>query len=985
LTKPTDSPHSDHDHRQPAGPRLASNLAPWCDDPRREESLRASGTPLGIESVEAQPDQLNRLTVHFLHDLPHGDAEKRHAQGHHRHRGPSHAPIPGLILHRANVRVDALEPGACPLEPVGDPEWCRDDAGFAALEVELTKAGGSGTYRLMIVEADPSDPSRPGTTPHPAFDPLYSFAEFSFNPEAPPCDENDFDRCGSTLDDDGPPPLPEYLAKDYTTFRNLMFDRLAQTLPGWSDRDRPADLWTTLVEAIAYEADHLSYAQDAVAAEAYLGTARRRSSVRRHVRLVDDKLHDGCNARAWIVFEVDADAVSIPKPFAFYTEPARDVRNRRPVLRLADLASFEQADRAVFAPVGSPGVVKVHADQNAIVIHTWGDAECRLPRGATSASLVGRLETEAAAQPGIESEQSPGKDPSSPSPVLRLKPGDLLLFEEVKGAWTGLPTDADPSRRHAVRIKRVVPSTDRVSGTNVVEVVWDEADALPFPFCLSAVGRDGRLVEGITVVRGNVVLADHGLMLPEEELILRRPAGSLAGNDPTSGCLDPPLGAPWPRRPEFGRPQRGPITRSVLFPDPAGEAARQARQLAIAPASESIHARRHRRRLRAAARGGCVLPMARILHATVPQFQEDESPPSWADPSGFLRFGPASEALTYGPVQALPSIDLAKQDAPASKRWTPRPDLIESGPSDRHFAVETDADQVAGEVARLLFGDGDEGRLPTFERSRPLLAHYRIGNGAAGNVGAEAINHLITESGAVPGVRVRNPLPARGGVDPRPTEEARRLSPTAFRRSPSRAVAPDDYARLAERHPAVQRAAAEPVWTGSGYEMRVAVDLLAPGGRIRPAAEVEAILAEIAVVLLRARRIGHDVRVVLPRFVPVTVEVTLYLEHDALPEQVTRSAKAALRRRLAPDALTFGQGIAPSVLIADLQALPGVCGAQVDSLRRTLDPPDDESFPDAEQSSEGQLSIGPLEIARMDDNTRRPDRGTIIVRTRGGR
>ena len=37
-----------------------------------------------------------------------------------------------------------------------------------------------------------------------------------------------------------------------------------------------------------------------MATEAYLGTARRRVSVRRHARLVDYFMHDGCNARTWV-------------------------------------------------------------------------------------------------------------------------------------------------------------------------------------------------------------------------------------------------------------------------------------------------------------------------------------------------------------------------------------------------------------------------------------------------------------------------------------------------------------------------------------------------------------------------------------------------------------------------------------------------------------------------------------------------------------
>ena len=66
-----------------------------------------------------------------------------------------------------------------------------------------------------------------------------------------------------------------------------------------------ADLGVALVELLAYVGDYLSYHQDAVATEAYLGTARRRVSVRRHARLVDYRMHDGCNARVWVQMHVD--------------------------------------------------------------------------------------------------------------------------------------------------------------------------------------------------------------------------------------------------------------------------------------------------------------------------------------------------------------------------------------------------------------------------------------------------------------------------------------------------------------------------------------------------------------------------------------------------------------------------------------------------------------------------------------------------------
>src|SRR5439155_6940900 len=101
-------------------------------------------------------------------------------------------------------------------------------------------------------------------------------------------------------------PEISYLAKDYASFRQLILDRLALIMPDWQERHVP-DLGITLVEILAYVGDYLSYFQDAVATEAYLQTARQRTSVRRHVRLIDYRMHEGCNARAWLCLAVDED------------------------------------------------------------------------------------------------------------------------------------------------------------------------------------------------------------------------------------------------------------------------------------------------------------------------------------------------------------------------------------------------------------------------------------------------------------------------------------------------------------------------------------------------------------------------------------------------------------------------------------------------------------------------------------------------------
>lgn len=103
----------------------------------------------------------------------------------------------------------------------------------------------------------------------------------------------------------------DYLARDYQSFRDLMIARLSAEIPDWEERCA-ADMTIAVIEAMAYAGDLLSYQQDAVGAEAYLETARRRVSIRRHARLLDYRLGEGANARAWVRFETTAEAFDLP-------------------------------------------------------------------------------------------------------------------------------------------------------------------------------------------------------------------------------------------------------------------------------------------------------------------------------------------------------------------------------------------------------------------------------------------------------------------------------------------------------------------------------------------------------------------------------------------------------------------------------------------------------------------------------------------------
>lgn len=444
-----------------------------CSNENRRDAVRLTtdggGKPIlnGIDYLEVVSADQKTLEVHFIHNLP----------------GETDGVPPSSALTKNNFQIE----GGVRIQGI-EVQTLNVADNVATLQV--SEAGDYSNYVLRLVVGEEIE------DPPSGFDPQLSAVAFSFKVECP----SDFD---CKPEDECPPenlpaPLIDYLAKDYSSFRRLMLDRLATIMPDWRERN-PADMQIALVEAIAYVADTLSYYQDAVATEAYLGTARQRISLRRHARLLDYFMHDGSNARAWVHFQVDAAA------------NGKLVPARTPLLTrgLMEASRIEPADYEKILKDEAPVVFEtlhdltLHSAHNAINLYTWDDTECCLPKGATRATLFN-------------------------DPQLDLQIGDVILFEEVISPSTGLEADADPTHRHAVRLTNVVmedsngdPLVDPLHDTPIAEITWDAEDALPFPLCVSAkieTETGPKLMLDLSVARGNIVLADHGQTIPNESI-----------------------------------------------------------------------------------------------------------------------------------------------------------------------------------------------------------------------------------------------------------------------------------------------------------------------------------------------------------------------------------------------------------------------------------------------------------------------------------
>lgn len=892
-----------------------------CTLDRRREDVRKSKL-LGIDFVEVGPVQTS-LEVFFLGKAP-------------------------ASLTAANI---AIAGGGSPVS-VTDMRLYRqrDPTIDDWMEVDVNAPGDFSDYTLSLLALDNS--GRQSSQPMAGLDPLFATATFNFKVSCP----TGLDCCIPKV---CPPPTlatPDinYLAKDYASFLQLMLDRLAQTMPDWTETHVP-DIGQMLVQLLAYVGDQLSYFQDAVATEAYLGTARERISVRRHARLVDYTMHEGCNSRAWVTIWTNTDiSLSAGQFFFCTTFPGAPTGS---LLQPTDFAKAPPGSYQAFQPVApdptQPTTLK--AAHSTIQFYTWGDCACCLGVGATSATLLDQWVTVNGTK----------------NRALALAVNDVLIFEEVIGPGTGNPADADPSHRQAVRLTSVTQTVDplyeqEAGGIPVVVIEWCSEDALTFPLCLSAVmpAPNCNCMQGISVARGNVILVDNGILVTET-------LGTVPTDSSTPTCASDCAPSTVELTPGTFRPvlQQTPLTFAQPLP-------------------------------------ACYC---------------------------------AGPVVVQDPREAVPRISLTGTVATAqgnvTTSWTPLPDLLESGPNDPNFVVEMDNEGKA----HLRFGNGDEGRMP--DAATSFTASYRIGNGTAGNVGADTIVKLVFTILTEPGATVvpRNPLPASGGTARESMADVRLFAPYAFSDVLERAITADDYATIAadnarrlaarpdlvppppptpiglttfgdpreseEEEPEGQTDALpadiclvpfEPLqnakgtlrWTGSWYEALVAVDPL------NTETISSELLAEIDAYLKPYRRIGYDLAVSAPDYVPLDLGLSICVAANYLRGQVETQLLAALGTGTLPDGtpalfnpnnLTFGQGIYVSPIVAAARSIAGVVDVEVTRLAPYVPgTPAPTTRPDRIPSN-GILALGPMQIARLDNNPNNPLDGRLTLLLRGGR
>ena len=452
-----------------------------CCNENRRQAVAAHATLNGIDYLEvldqdapAGSPRQRTLMLHLLKAVPTDwGPDNVRISGGERIRDPKVlwlAPANDLAATPLNAAEKALMSALPEAEKV--------------LVIRTDSSGDFSEYCLSL-QQNAATPPLPPT----GFDPQLIDIRFSFKVECP----SDFDCQEDTRCEQTPASEPDlnYLAKDYASLRRLILDRMSHLLPDWSSRS-PADLGVTLAELAAYLGDELSYWQDAVSTEAYLNTARKRVSLRRHALLVDYRISEGRNARSWLHLEVSGGPFTLTGNDLQFLSRVEGLPPRiEPDSKEHAQARLQQA--LVFERLQDAPLLEAH---NEMHFYTWGDDKCCLPKGATRATLDGHYP--------------------------ELAPGHYLVFEEILGPHSGEPGDADPQHRQVVRLTAVHTTVDPLDDSPITDIHWADADALNFPLCISA-ERDNdtdspQPIGNVSVARGNILLVDHGETVSDEDL-----------------------------------------------------------------------------------------------------------------------------------------------------------------------------------------------------------------------------------------------------------------------------------------------------------------------------------------------------------------------------------------------------------------------------------------------------------------------------------
>ncbi|MFF3328188.1 putative baseplate assembly protein [Streptomyces sp. NPDC002888] len=722
----------------------------------------------------------------------------------------------------------------------------------------------------------------------------------------------------------------------------------------------PSDPALALLDAWACVADVLTFYQERIADEGYLGTATERRSLVELGRLVGYRPRPGLAADGRLAYTLDPDPADVPvtvpagaqvrsvpdpgqESVLFETDEDLVARpswaELRPRLRRPSLLTRGSAGRlrVVYADGlstgvapgdrllfhfddGDPPVVRfvefVHADteagRTALVLREvltlleddgGGEEE---PEFVRLDALRVRAAPFGAAAPlkrravviGIE---------AAADPDFEEWPLDKSLYE-VDDEMLRLPLDGDHPRI--------------ISGS---WIVLDSPDDDGRPFHVSAVRSTGLAAYGISARITELTLDQPWFTWADDLRLTAHRPYTVHAQGEALPLADEPVDDPVEGdRIDLDRVVTGlPPSRTVLVTgtpvdgtEPTGEVARILTTEAVTdahrPGAVPYTVLCLAAPLRRAYRRDTVTVWGNAVRATHGETKEEPALGSGDASRPGQRFTLGQHPLTY---TAAPDSDGEQAQLTVrvgESTWHETAEIARAGAEEHAYELRTDDTGTA----TVTFGDGRHGaRLPTGTAN--VAARYRVGLGRAGNLRAGQLSQPQTKPLGI--AAVTNPLPTSGGTDA-DTDAALRGRAPLPTLAMDRLVGLRDYADFTLARAGIGKAVADRL----AVDGRELVHVTVAGVDDAPVEPDSGVLTSLLTAFRRYGDPGIPAAVAPRTRFNLVVHARVGIEPDRTATLLEPHLRAALGRVFGFDARELGQGAYLAEAVAALQGVPGV-------------------------------------------------------------
>lgn len=190
-----------------------------------------------------------------------------------------------------------------------------------------------------------------------------------------------------------------------------------------------------------------------------------------------------------------------------------------------------------------------------------------------------------------------------------------------------------------------------------------------------------------------------------------------------------------------------------------------------------------------------------------------------------------------------------------------------------------------------------------------------------------------------------------------------------------------DYVVAAELNPQVEEAVASLRWTGSWYTVFIAVEP-ETGGQLTSTLE-KAVKKKVE----SYRLAGQDLQLDSPQYVSLEIELQICVDPDYFARDVQQAVLQVLGSQLLPNGqkgffypgnFTFGQSVYLSPIYAAVRSVPGVNAVNATMFQV-------QGVNSVQYLASGELPLGSLQVARLENNPSYPDHGQLTLDMEGGK